>query len=100
MSLPAEGWHHYLSEPPPAGEILLEWGRYAPLEIFGWKSDGWVWRVICRNDSLPVNIDFSTQGLYWRWTGIGREEAAEALAARPRQQHWALNHVEYDKMFD
>lgn len=73
MTLPAEGWHHYLSEPPPAG-VLLEWGRF---------TTGWEWRAISYNRGA---IYLSYDHLYWRWTGIGREEWAQRRPAE-RMRH-------------
>lgn len=65
MSLPAEGWHHYLSELPPRG-VLLEWGRF---------TTGWEWRVIAHHRAHFIQ-PLSPEHLYWRWTGIGKEEFA------------------------
>lgn len=65
ISLVSEGWHHYLSDPAPEG-VLLEWGEY---------TTAWAWRMIAEKESrLPYMYDGSH--LYWRWTGIGREQVA------------------------
>lgn len=79
MSLPAEGWHHYLSELPPRG-VLLEWGRF---------TTGWEWRVIAHHRAHFIQ-PLSPEHLYWRWTGIGKMEWTQ----QERQQEYSKRRLE------
>jgi hypothetical protein len=67
LSLPSEGWHHCASHPPPAA-CLLEFG-YLP------RGREWHWRMLLYAEQVKPRSGHH-EHLYWRWTGIGKEEAA------------------------
>jgi hypothetical protein len=92
-SLPSLGWHHYPSTPPPPG-ILLEWGR---LSSTCGGIPHWAWRELAYSAEIEAA---NPQTLYWRWTGIGREQHSWHEHEHEHQLNHPLNHVEYDKMFD
>jgi hypothetical protein len=75
-SLASEGWHHWLSTPPPQ-RILIEIGYLD-------SHCDWYWCQITYAD-VPV-IAPSRIGLYWRMTGIGREQLA--AQAFPNSHPW------------